>query len=493
MIRYNDDFTTSGFSGTGSKTDPYRLAWKTIETTANEMINIQNTTAHFVIENNLLNGSDITYDGIWIRNVSNAIIRNNIICNQLSNSIFLTDTENSTISANKISNQTYVGIGLERTSNITVLGNTIHNCTDIASGIYTLNSRNNNYTGNTVDEFYTGIFLNDNTNLTSISSNVVFNNFYHGIGVFSSHNSTISHNVVFNNRMYGTKISQGALSLAENNTVIMNDYSQNNLPGTGIQVFDDGSFNNIINHNYYFDWTGSGFYNVEGSALNKDLSPAINPHHLTAPSITYPTNELQVLSEDVTVNWTASTDIVGHTITYTILYSTNSGTSWINLVSGLNSPKYSGDLSTISDGVIHIKIRATDSVGFHSFSKTKNFTLYSIPYPTVSIDSPTSQTYTTNTITVTLSGNSDQFWYNIESVDSQNQSWTTSIDRTLEDGAYVIHAYGNNSFGRITHVQLAFTIDTITIPDGTVTPGWTIPSLVFAIICVVYLKRRKMV
>ena len=201
----------------------------------------------------------------------------------------------------------------------------------------------------------------------------------------------------------------------------MNDYSQNNLPGNGVQVNDDASFSNIFHQNYYSDWTGIGEYAVDGSGQSKDLSPAENPHHLTAPSVTYPTNELQVLSEDVTINWTATTDLVGHSITYTILYSINGGTSWIILVSGLTSPNYSGDLSAISDGVIHIKIRATDSVGFHSFSNPVNFTLYSPPYPTVSIDSPTSQTYTANTITVTLSGNADQFWYYIESVDSQNR------------------------------------------------------------------------
>jgi hypothetical protein len=273
----------------------------------------------------------------------------------------------------------------------------------------------------------------------------------------------------------------------------MNDYSQNNLPDTGIQVFDDGSWNNIFSQNYYDDWIGSGFYNVTGSAHNKDQSPVINPHHLTAPTITYPTSELQVLSEDVTINWTASTDIVGHTITYTILYSTNSGTSWTELISGLTSPSYRGDLSIFNDGIIHIKIRATDSVGFHSYSSPRNFTLYSIPFPTVHIDSPLSQTYTTNTVTVSLSGNADQFWYYIESVDSQNQSWTASIDRTLEDGAHVVHAYGNNSFGRILHVYLAFTIDTTldTTPDEDIIPGWTIPILVFTMITVIYLKRRK--
>ncbi|MHA2096848.1 MAG: ABC transporter substrate-binding protein, partial [Candidatus Hodarchaeales archaeon] len=80
--------------------------------------------------------------------------------------------------------------------------------------------------------------------------------------------------------------------------------------------------------------------------------------------------------------------------------------------------------------------------------------------PNLSIDSPFAHTYQTDTITVTLSGDAVHYWYFIEAVDSQNHTWTTSANRTLPDGIYVLHAYGNDSTGNIAHALLAFTIDT---------------------------------
>ncbi|MHA2246648.1 MAG: right-handed parallel beta-helix repeat-containing protein [Candidatus Hodarchaeales archaeon] len=502
-ITHNDNFTNIPayeFTGSGTSGDPYRLAWKVIATTDPDMINIQDTTAHFILEHNLLNGSGITNNGIWIENVTNAIIKDNFICNQIYNSIVLTDSENSIISSNKIFNQTYSGIYLDKTSNITVLDNIIHNCTEIASGIETLNSMNNYYSYNTIDEYYTGIFLNDNSNLTTISYNVIFNNIYHGVGLFGSHNNTVYHNIIFNNEIYGTRIGQGAVGIANYNNVTMNDYSQNNMLGTGVQVNDEGSFTNIFSQNYYSDWTGTGSYTVSGPAQSKDLSPAENPHHLTAPVITYPTSEIQVLKDSVIINWIASSDTVDHSINYTIFYSTNGGTTWIELISGWTMTSYSGDLSTLNDGTIHIKVQAMDSVGFHCYSNPTSFTIHSTS-PTVTIDSPMAKTYTTSTINVMLSGDPDHYWYYIESVDTLNRTWTASVDRTLDDGVYILHAYGNNSIGTITHVFLAFTIDTSVTTSNTTqitssttrsngTPGWAIGLACLSLIAIIVLKKH---
>ncbi|MHA2293547.1 MAG: ABC transporter substrate-binding protein [Candidatus Hodarchaeales archaeon] len=43
--------------------------------------------------------------------------------------------------------------------------------------------------------------------------------------------------------------------------------------------------------------------------------------------------------------------------------------------------------------------------------------------PNLSVNSPLTHFYSTDRITVTLSG-ADHYWYYIESVDSQNQTWT---------------------------------------------------------------------
>ncbi|MFX0184896.1 MAG: hypothetical protein ACFE95_17580, partial [Candidatus Hodarchaeota archaeon] len=80
--------------------------------------------------------------------------------------------------------------------------------------------------------------------------------------------------------------------------------------------------------------------------------------------------------------------------------------------------------------------------------------------PKVTIESPTEQDYGTDTITVQFSGYANQYWYYIEGVDSQNQTWTAGVDRTLTDGTYTLHGYGNDILGNINHDLVVFTIDT---------------------------------
>ena len=101
-----------------------------------------------------------------------------------------------------------------------------------------------------------------------------------------------------------------------------------------------------------------------------------------------------------------------------------------------------------------------------------------VPAPLkVTIDSPLAQTYTTDTITVTLSGNAAHYWYYIESLDNKNRTWTASMDCTLADGIYTLHAYGNNSVGNVAHVSVMFEIETTvsltTTPTTTTTTSPT--------------------
>ncbi|GAG70413.1 unnamed protein product, partial [marine sediment metagenome] len=81
--------------------------------------------------------------------------------------------------------------------------------------------------------------------------------------------------------------------------------------------------------------------------------------------------------------------------------------------------------------------------------------------------SPSNNTYAVNTVTVNLSGDATHHWYYIEPVDTQNQTWTNSEDRTLADGSYTLHTYGNDTAGLETHTQVSFTID-ITPPEITI-------------------------
>jgi len=79
--------------------------------------------------------------------------------------------------------------------------------------------------------------------------------------------------------------------------------------------------------------------------------------------------------------------------------------------------------------------------------------------PTVLILLPVSQDYGTDTITVTLSGYVEHYWYYITG-DTNNQTWTESEVRTLSDGTYTLHAYGNDTLDNTAHISATFTIDT---------------------------------
>jgi len=121
---------------------------------------------------------------------------------------------------------------------------------------------------------------------------------------------------------------------------------------------------------------------------------------------------------------------------------------------------------------------------------------YDTSPPTISIDSPTAKTYTTDTITVTLSGDAEEFWYYIAGVDSVNQTWTGSVSRTLADGSYTLHAYGDDAAGNVAHKSVTFTIDT-TEPTTTtttekkdgITPGWDFALLLLSLTAILSFRH----
>ncbi|MHA2244758.1 MAG: S8 family peptidase, partial [Candidatus Hodarchaeales archaeon] len=112
---------------------------------------------------------------------------------------------------------------------------------------------------------------------------------------------------------------------------------------------------------------------------------------------------------------------------------------------------------TLSDGTYTLHAYGNDTSEYETH-RFVTFTIDTTP-PTVNFNSPTAMTYMTSTITVNLSGDAANFWYYIQGIDSNNITWTTNDDRTLPDGTYTIHAYGNDSVGNEQHVTVTFAID----------------------------------
>jgi len=81
---------------------------------------------------------------------------------------------------------------------------------------------------------------------------------------------------------------------------------------------------------------------------------------------------------------------------------------------------------------------------------------------TIKIQSPSGAISGTELVEISLTGNAEHYWYYIDDVDSVNQTWETDISRTLPDGTYTLHAYGNDSVGNVDHKVLTFTVSTTT-------------------------------
>jgi basic membrane protein A len=336
-ISSNSQFSSLGFPGVGTSTDPYRIEGFNLFGVSSELIKIVGTTAHYQIRNNHLNGLKNAIHGIWLLDAPNGIIRDNNIIDTKEFGIRLEASSNTVISSNRIINNLGHGIWVGWSAEIIVKNNTI-SFNDWDS-INFLNSQNSIISNNTIHD--------------SPSSGILFEN--------SDHN-VISHNLIFNHGGSGVRFVPWSGEInpqSEYNTVEFNDFLNNN-----IGAIDDCS-NNDFDQNYWSDWTGSGSYSISGSAGNQDTSPLINPYHLSEPILTAPTSA--TLKDTVEIQWKVSTDTFDHSVTYSVFYSANSGSSWITVASGLTETSYDWDVTALYNGTeILLRVEAEDDLGFIS-------------------------------------------------------------------------------------------------------------------------------
>ncbi|MCH8906406.1 MAG: right-handed parallel beta-helix repeat-containing protein [Candidatus Heimdallarchaeota archaeon] len=135
FIGNNEDFELQGFPGLGNFDEPFVIEGLVIRNSQDNLITIVDTTAHFVIRNNELNGLQSEFVGIQLFNVVNGIIENNFIVNTGS------------------------AINVDFSTGISIVGNHIQGNNN---GINLFKSREN-----------------------VISDNLVFENFGSGISVFN--------------------------------------------------------------------------------------------------------------------------------------------------------------------------------------------------------------------------------------------------------------------------------------------------------------------
>lgn len=309
-INGNSDFIytaqTYGWPGNGSQENPYLIEGYLFDGNGGDYaLWIENTDLHFIVRKcqfwNTSNQGITPYgDGILLSNVSNAIIENNILTQNVHGIHIINGGTDLKIIENCITNA-YFGVFADGSAiNIEISENIISNNNE---GIVLYSSQNSKIRDNTILFNAIGITLGGTRNL-EIEGNHIMRNYYHGIYIFSgSEHNLITQNIIAKNRNTGITIagqSSGncicyntfsdnvgyAVAITENsnsNQVYGNNFYRNNGAGKGVngpsQAYDDvgNAWDNGSAGNYWSNWDGTGTYPIDGSAHAEDRYPQTSP------------------------------------------------------------------------------------------------------------------------------------------------------------------------------------------------------------------------
>jgi len=376
FILSDSDFSSYGFPGTGDKNSPYRIEGYSITDSNFELIVIENTEAYFVIQDNYLNSITSSLDAIYMRNVKNGRVYNNILVSNRHGIFIDTGCQSMNVTSNLVWDSSQSGIRINSSSDVRVYHNDMH--LNTYNGIWANSSTNLDIWNNTVYDDELGIWLrncngsqildntlygNDNAlwiSHNSNSNNILFNRIFdpddvspNTCGIHLSHNAhdnSILNNTVSNSTEHGFYVE----ATSGNNTIKWNTFIGNNLGGTS-QAFDAASVE--VLYNYWSDWTtpDDDFdqivdipYSLEGPVMNDDPFPLTKPanppefHYLTPVTILHP-NGGESIPDSVTIQWTSCYDSRNHAVNYSIYFTHNSGADWEKIVGNLTTNQFEWD------------------------------------------------------------------------------------------------------------------------------------------------------
>jgi parallel beta-helix repeat protein len=270
-------------------------------------VNISN----FIISNPL-------YGQLFLINCSNFVITNQILSNTNSG-LQISHCSNLTVVNNSCFNNNEYGISIEYSKNISLVNNTCNKnehgikisyssytylvnnfCCNNSNGIFIFSLTNYVFIANNIcnDNNWSGVRLGDMFYCSIINNTCNSNEF--GFSLYNIEFSTITNNTFNGNYEYGLKIYQIKHCLIRFNTFTMiSDYAiyfdsgsyfnyifHNNFftiysEGTS-QAYDDAVNNfwyneTISEGNYWSDWSGVGYYEIDGASGATDLYPLTNP------------------------------------------------------------------------------------------------------------------------------------------------------------------------------------------------------------------------
>jgi parallel beta-helix repeat protein len=359
LIETGSDFITEGFPGSGSLDDPYRIENYNITSLSESYgINISATSKYFVIQNCYIDCVDYGIWISWVSH-GTAKIANNTIKNHKKFGLNIWDASGTIIHNNTVfrssvgiqaensddleikgnnctfnrksgmvirfgENSTIIdnyffrnGIGLDirffRSANIynntllknfdygvrafnifysTFLLNTIKKNKD--QGLIINYSENIEIHSNFILNNKNGIFSEGFSN-SDIFNNTIYSNSNRGIRLHSSNTNLITYNRIRNNSAYGLYLNS-----SNNNAIHHNNFIDNNLGGLS-QAYSSGNGNNTwfdtsrLKGNYWSNWFGGGYYQIEGSESSHDFYPLEEPVPIPRTLEEFEQNEFLIL------------------------------------------------------------------------------------------------------------------------------------------------------------------------------------------------------
>ena len=388
-------------------------------------IYLYNVTNGFVEKNTFVN----TWMGGWLSLDSyNNTITNNTFKNNKAG-ITASDSFNNTYTNNNIFSSTDYGISFRGISGNIISNNTIYDNGDY--GIYIRDGIDNLVMNNSVMNNGGGIHILDGEENTIYNNSIIGNKglLKKGKGLWIEHgftsqikfllyaSSNITSNTIMHNKGGLTINSWGGFKSAvvpnnvskniiiqnndigiyvdsSNYTITENDFIGNNLSSYyhryDSQAHNRG-YNNKFSKNYWDDWTCPDA-DADGIVDNPypiadpggyDASPLTAPHNdipvdlhlLSRPRILYPKGEdlgaFEGYKGKITVKWCSVTDFSGHSVSYTLYYSTweevGADLIWEELATDLTTPEYEWDTTTVeNDQRGYLKVVALCSEGLTS-------------------------------------------------------------------------------------------------------------------------------
>ena len=430
-IQKNADFSNLNIQGEGTANNPFLIENLQIVESMNTILQIEDTSAHVIVQNNVFDGNFISTGGyqfgIYIKNAHNIVIKDNYITNvnygividdSSSNNlikdntiknvdyglIVLRESTNNEISNNKFQNIVYYGIYFTGITNNFILSENVVRNNEIKvakTGIYAVSVEKTVFQSNIIQAYDYGIILDSSSNnlidsndisessigilidsllgleKESVSNLIIYNNFeninYNGLVLGTNVNTYVKENTFNNIRDYAIySYSEDSIGLV----VERNSFIDNNIGGS--QAFDS-SQDSSFEENFWSNYDGYGTYQIDGLSSNTDFSPMAKggggPHQIFKPEMIFPTGG-ETLSGIERVRWSDSFDNKGHQVFYSLYFQNEKEpdeSAWLLVANGLTTTYYDWDTTEIENDLYRIFVRAYDPYGVEAMGDHSNY------------------------------------------------------------------------------------------------------------------------